>query len=125
MSNDTRHTLGAWGEEQAALYLVNRGYRIVERGYRCRFGEIDIIAGSAEELIFCEVKTRRQGALAEPQEAVSIRKQRRLLKTADWYLNQHPWEGDLRFDVIAIVARKIGFDIVNIEWFQNAFPGEL
>jgi putative endonuclease len=125
MSEDTRHTLGAWGEEQAAYYLENRGYRIVERGFRSRFGEIDIIAGTADELIFCEVKTRRQGALAAPQEAVSRSKQRRLIKTAGWYLNQHPWDGDLRFDVIAIVARKTGFDVVEIEWFQDAFSGEL
>ena len=125
MSEDTRHTLGAWGEEQAAYYLENRGYRIVERGFRSRFGEIDIIARTADELIFCEVKTRRQGALAAPQEAVSRSKQRRLLKTAAWYLNQHPWDGDLRFDVIAIVARKTGFDVVEIEWFQDAFSGEL
>ena len=125
MSGDARHTLGAWGEEQAALYLENRGYRIIERGFRCCFGEIDIIAVSAEELIFCEVKTRRQGALSAPQEAVSKTKQRRLLKTAAWYLNQHPWDGDLRFDVIAIMARKVGFDLFDIEWFEDAFPGEL
>jgi len=125
MSHDTRHTLGAWGEEQAALYLANQGYRIVERGFRSRFGEIDIIARSADNLIFCEVKTRRHGALTTPQEAVTRTKQRRLIKTAGWYLNHHPWDGDLRFDVIAIVARKTGFETLEIEWFQDAFPGEL
>lgn len=125
MSEDTRHTFGAWGEDQAVYYLKNRGYQIIERGFHCRFGEIDIIARSADELIFCEVKARRQGALTTPQEAVSRTKQRRLLKTAYWYLNQHPWDGDLRFDVIAIVAPKTGFDIVEIEWFQDAFPEEL
>jgi len=125
MSGDTRHTLGAWGEEQAACYLASRGYRIVERSFSCRFGEIDIIVRSVDELIFCEVKTRRQGALAAPQEAVSRTKQRRLIKTAGWYLNQHPWDGDLRFDVIAIIAQKTGFEILEIEWFQDAFPGEL
>ena len=125
MSADTRHTLGAWGEDQAAYYLESRGYRIVERGFRCYFGEIDLIARSADELIFCEVKTRRQGALSAPQEAVSRTKQRRLIKTAGWYLNQHSWDGDLRFDVIAIVARKTGFEVLEIEWIQDAFPGEL
>jgi len=125
MSADTRHTLGAWGEDQAAYYLESRGYRIVERGFRCYFGEIDLIARTADELIFCEVKTRRQGALSAPQEAVSRTKQRRLIKTAGWYLNQHSWDGDLRFDVIAIVARKTGFEALEIEWIQDAFPGEL
>ena len=89
------------------------------------FGEIDITARSADELIFCEVKTRRQGALTAPQEAVTRTKQRRLIKTAGWYLNHHPWDGDLRFDVIAIIARETGFAIIEIEWFQDAFPGEL
>jgi len=125
MSEDTRHTLGAWGEEQAVFYLENRGFRVIERGFHCRFGEIDIIARSADELIFCEVKTRRQGALTAPQEAVTRTKQRRLIKTAGWYLNHHPWDGDLRFDVIAIIARETGFAIIEIEWFQDAFPGEL
>lgn len=125
MSEDTRHKFGAWGEEQAAYYLENRGYRIIERGFHCRFGEIDLIARLADELVFCEVKTRRHGALVSPQEAVTRSKQRRLIKTAGWYLNQHSWDGDLRFDVIAIVARKTGFDLLEIEWFQDAFSGEL
>ncbi|MCK5680799.1 YraN family protein [bacterium] len=125
MSSDSRHTLGNWGEEQAALYLESRDYNIVKRGFRCRFGEIDIIARTAAELIFCEVKTRRQGSLVAPLEAVSWAQQRRLVKTASWYLNQHPWDGDLRFDVIAIVAGRVGFSAPEIEWIQDAFPGEL
>jgi len=125
MSRDLRHTLGRWGEDQAALYLEHRNYKIVERGFRCRFGEIDIIARTGEELIFCEVKTRRPGALIAPEEAVSRAKQKRLIKTAGWYLNSHPWEGELRFDVIAIVAGTSASTPPEIEWFQDAFPGEL
>lgn len=125
MSMDPRHSLGHWGEEQAALYLENRDYKIIERGFRCRFGEIDIIAQGSADLLFCEVKTRRQGSLVAPHEAVSRAKQRRLIKTAAWYLNQCPWEGDLRFDVIAIVAAKTDHSVLEIEWIQDAFPGEL
>jgi putative endonuclease len=125
MSDDLRHTLGRWGEEQAALYLESRGYRIIERGFHCRFGEIDLIAQSAAELIFCEVKTRRQGSMVTPQEAVSRAQQRRLIKTAGWYLNQYPWDGDLRFDVIAIVVHRPDLSSFAIEWIEDAFPGEL
>jgi putative endonuclease len=125
MSSDLRHKLGRWGEDQAVLYLESRDYRIVERGFRCRFGEIDIIARTDAELVFCEVKTRRPGALVAPEEAVSRAQQKRLIKTAAWYLNRYPWEGDLRFDVIAIVAATTASSSPEILWFQDAFPGEL
>ncbi len=125
MSADIRHTLGRWGEDQAALFLESHNYRIVARGFSCRFGEIDIIARTDTELVFCEVKTRRPGALVAPEEAVSWAKQKRLIKTAGWYLNRYPWEGDLRFDVIAIVADTRTAAVPEIEWFQDAFPGEL
>ena len=122
MSQDPRHNLGCWGEDQAALYLDKQGLKIVERGFRCRFGEIDIIAQNSEVLIFCEVKTRRRESFAEPQEAVSWSKQRRLIKTAGWYLNQRSWDGELRFDVIAILAPE-GRE-PHIEWIQDAFAWE-
>ncbi len=122
MSQDPRHNLGSWGENRAALYLENQGLKIVERGFRCRFGEIDIIAQNSEVLVFCEVKTRRRESFAEPQEAVSRAKQRRLIKTAGWYLNQRSWDGELRFDVIAILAPGGREPIV--EWIQDAFAWE-
>ena len=122
MVEDPRHTLGRWGEDQAARYLENHGLTIVKRGFRCRFGEIDIIAQNSEVLVFCEVKTRRRETFATPQESVTWTKQRRLIKTADWYLNQQPWDGDLRFDVIAILAAE-GQEL-QIEWIQDAFAGD-
>ena len=122
MSEDPRHNLGRWGEDTAAFYLKNQGMSIVERGFRCRFGEIDIIAQNSEVLVFCEVKTRRREIFGAPQEAVSWTKQRRLIKTAGWYLNQHSWDGELRFDVIAILAPGGGEP--SIEWIQDAFVWE-
>ena len=119
MSEDPRHNLGRWGEDRAALYLESQGLKIVERGFRCRFGEIDIIAQNSEALVFCEVKTRRRGTFVEPQETVTWSKQRRLIKTAGWYLNQRPWDGELRFDVIAILAAE-GLE-PQLEWIQDAF----
>ena len=122
MSEDPRHNLGRWGEATAALYLERQGLSIVERGFRCRFGEIDIIAQNPDVLVFCEVKTRRRETFGAPQEAVSWSKQRRLIKTAGWYLNQRPWDGELRFDVIAILAPE-GKEL-SIEWIQDAFSWE-
>ena len=122
MSQDPRHNLGLWGEDQAALFLENQGLKIVERGFRCRFGEIDIIAQNSEVLVFCEVKTRRRDSFTVPQEAVSWSKQRRLIKTAGWYLNQRFWDGELRFDVIAILAPE-GREPL-IEWIPDAFVWE-
>ncbi len=122
MSEDQRHKLGCWGEALAASYLEKQGLRVVERGFRCRFGEIDIIAQISEVLVFCEVKTRRRETFGAPQEAVSWSKQKRLVKTAGWYLNQHSWDGELRFDVIAILAPAGGEP--KIEWIQDAFVWE-
>ncbi|MBN2706370.1 MAG: YraN family protein [Deltaproteobacteria bacterium] len=114
-------SLGRRGEALAAAFLQQRGLTIVERGFRCRFGEIDLIACNRELLIFCEVKTRRQGGWTSALEAVSFAKRRRLIKTAGWYLSRSPWEGDLRFDVIAITAAREA-DEFELEWVENAFP---
>jgi len=122
MSEYERHNFGRWGERVAASYLESQGLSIVERGFRCRFGEIDIIAQNLEVLVFCEVKTRRCETFGTPQEAVSWSKQRRLVKTAGWYLNQRLWDGDLRFDVIAILA-PVGEE-PRVEWIQDAFVWE-
>ena len=122
MIEDPRHTLGRWGEDLAACYLEKHGLTIVRRGYRCRFGEIDIIARNCATLVFCEVKTRRRATFAEPQEFVTRSKQRRLIKTAGWYLNQWSWDGGLRFDVIGILAAS-GQE-PQVEWIQDAFSWE-
>lgn len=119
MSQDPRHSLGQWGEGVAARYLETQGLSVIERGFRSRFGEIDIIAQNSEVLVFCEVKTRLRDTFGTPQEAVSRAKQRRLTKTAGWYLNQNYWDGDLRFDVIAILAPEGEQPL--IEWIQGAF----
>ena len=101
---EQRLALGARGEEVAAAYLRDQGYTLFERNYRCPLGEVDIIAGDRRNLIFVEVKTRRSAAFGLPQEAVGLRKQRQLIRVAQWYLKkegkarQHP-----RFDVIAIL----------------------
>ena len=122
MSSDPRHQFGQWGEEQVAEFLRGHGFKVLERGFRCRFGEIDIIAAKNGLLVFCEVKSRRRADFTTPLEAVTPAKRRRLIKTAGWYLQRHDWDGELRFDVISVLAaegRKARF-----EWIEDAFPWE-
>ena len=96
--------VGAWGERIAAAYLRRRFYRIIETGYRSRFGEIDIIAKRGKYLVFVEVKLRKSDKFAEAKEFVDAAKQQRLINTAAMYLSQFQSEQLTRFDVIEIYA---------------------
>ena len=101
---DRRRGVGAWGEAQAAKYLKKQGYRILERNYSCRYGEIDLIAADRNSLVFVEVKLRKSDAFARPAEFVDWHKQNRLRTTAELWLSQHETELQPRFDVIEIYA---------------------
>ena len=104
---EARLSLGAWGEDRAVEYLRDRGMKILERNFTTRVGEIDIIAKDRSTLVFVEVKTRRSAAFGTPQDAVGLRKQRQIIRTAHWYLQNHSF-GKLqpRFDVIAILCQS-------------------
>lgn len=116
---EARLTLGRSGEEAAARYLCAQGYRIVSRNLRTPVGEIDIIAQKAKFLIFIEVKTRRSLAFGTPQEAVGPRKQRQIIRSAQWYLSDSQNRSlQPRFDVIAILYLSSG---PQIEHIVNAF----
>ncbi len=95
---------GAWGEALAAEYLRRKRYKILAAGYRCRFGEIDLIAQSKGFLVFVEVKLRRSAAYAQAREYVDRRKQDRLRAAASLYLSRNPSALQPRFDVIEIYA---------------------
>lgn len=95
---------GAWGEALAAQYLQKKRYKIIATNYRCRFGEIDLIAANREYLAFVEVKLRKSDAFANAFEYVDKHKQERLRTTAEIYLSQNPTELQPRFDVIEIYA---------------------
>lgn len=95
---------GAWGEALAAEYLRKKHYKIVAAGYRCRFGEIDLIARDRKYLVFVEVKLRRSAKFAQALEYVDWRKQDRIRVTASMYLSQNPTALQPRFDVIEIYA---------------------
>lgn len=95
---------GAWGEACAAGFLRKKGYEILATGYRCRFGEVDIIARKKNILAFVEVKTRKDDHFAQAREYVDRRKQNRLRTTAALYLSENPWELQPRFDIIEVYA---------------------
>lgn len=95
---------GRWGESLAAAYLEKKKYEIVSCNYRCRYGEIDLIAQNRRYLAFVEVKLRKSAAFAEAREFVDARKQARLRTTAEFWLSQHETDRQPRFDVIEIYA---------------------
>ena len=98
------NVVGAWGEAVAAEYLRKKRYEILATGYRCRYGEIDLIVRNRRYLVFVEVKLRRSDRFAEAREFVDSRKQQRLRVTASLYLEQFPTELQPRFDVIEVYA---------------------
>lgn len=95
---------GAWGEALAAEFLRGKRYEILASGYRCRYGEIDLIVKNRRYLVFVEVKLRKSDRFAAAGEYVDARKQTRLRSTAAMYLEEHPTNLQPRFDVVEIYA---------------------
>lgn len=114
--------LGAWGESRGAVFLTRQGYEILERNYHARYGEIDIIALDGDYLVFVEVRLRSSGTHGRPEETVDRRKQEKLRRTAEAYLQEHPTDRQPRFDVLAIYAVD-GMDTnpLPIRHIKNAF----
>ncbi|MDO8885368.1 YraN family protein [Candidatus Oleimmundimicrobium sp.] len=111
--------LGNKGEKLACRYLKRKGYNILQCNYRCKIGEIDIIAQKNEYLIFIEVKTRSSREFGEPFEAVTIYKQERLRRLAESYIvNNQDDKLNYRFDVISILFED---KKPAIEHIENAF----
>lgn len=122
MSGGDRKLLGRWGEERVAEYLRRRGWRIIAAGYRCRFGEIDLIAESGKYIAFTEVKLRKDDSFAPGRVFVDARKQQRLRTTAELYLAEHPTELQPRFDVAEIYAPQgTATQTPHIVYIENAF----
>jgi len=100
--------LGADGEELAARWYVNAGYRIVDRNWRCRNGEVDLILERPGELIFCEVKTRSSQRYGHPVEAVTPLKARKVRQLAAVWMAHHPGGGrTVRFDVAGVIGGEV------------------
>ena len=117
---DDQAGLGRVGEKHAGRFLRRKRYRIVTRNYRCPAGEIDLVALDGKTIVFVEVKTRTDRQHADPQDAVNQSKQRRLSRSADFFLRQTGSEDrSCRFDVIAITRKDD--TKVEIEHIIDAF----
>ena len=113
------HDYGRASEDRAARYLQSRGYKILDRNYRCRMGEVDLIAEEGETLVFVEVKARRTDRFGSAKAAVDRRKQIRIAQAAQHYLKATGrWGNRARFDVVAITSSPDGD---RIEVIRNAF----
>jgi len=116
-----KRDLGRLGEEAAAAYLAEKGYVILARNFRCRLGEIDIVARQGRTVAFVEVRTRTTDAFGLPEESIDARKRARLKRLAAYYLYIHGLsEVDCRFDVVAITADPTG-KVRRIELLADAF----
>lgn len=114
--------LGRWGETVAAAYLREKGYTIVEMGFTCRFGEIDVIARQGSQVVFVEVKLRAGESAARAADAVGQRKQRRLLSAARHWIALRDADVETRFDVIEIYAPQGAATVKpRIEHLEGAF----
>lgn len=112
VSELTTREIGSLGEDFASRFLEERGFEILERNWRCRRGEADIIAESPDgDLTFVEVKTRRYGSMftdRAPEEAVTPAKQERYAKLADYYLNEHQLSMPVAVDIVSIILDDDG-----------------
>lgn len=110
-----KRTIGSEWEEVACEYLKKANYKILERNFRCRSGEIDIIALDGDYIVFIEVKYRKNNAYGYPRESVNYYKQRHISQVASYYLLiKNAFHKNCRFDVVEIMGE-------NIELIKNAF----
>lgn len=118
--SDPRRALGAAGEALVARWYEANGYDVVDRNWRCRDGELDLVAAAPGILVFCEVKTRRVRAFGAPYEAVTRAKQRRIRRLAVCWLGERGVRArTIRFDVASVVYRRGSSP--EVEVIPNAF----
>ena len=117
-------TIGNFGENAAAEYLEKKGYSIVERNYKPKIAEIDIIAYNKEGVLcFVEVKTRKTSVFGYACEAVDFKKQRKITQGAMSYISSHNIDREIRFDVVEVYGKVMndGFSVLKINHIENAF----
>ncbi len=122
MSNDPRHHLGRVGERHAVEHLERRGFVILDRNYRTRWGELDVVACDDERIVFCEVKTRRSGG-GGPLDGLKEAQRRRIRRMAvSWLKDQptRPFVPELRFDALGVTIDGTG-RLVGLEHLEGAF----
>lgn len=116
---NNRKALGDRGEAEVAKYLRKQGYTLLASQWRCRFGELDLVARDrAGRICFVEVKLRGESTIALPREFVDSRKQARLRSAAAAYLSQHELDAPARFDVAEVYMKN---GVFRVEYLENAF----
>ncbi|HUZ08909.1 MAG TPA: YraN family protein [Acidimicrobiales bacterium] len=104
-----RRLLGAVGEGLAAEWYRARGFEVLDRNWRCRLGEIDLVCRSGDLLVICEVKSRSSDSFGAPVEAVTLAKRRRLRRLGTRWLAEHRVRCDrVRFDVVSVLGDRVG-----------------
>ncbi len=111
---------GQIAEDVACKHLQQRGLKLIDRNYRCRVGEIDLIMQDADSLVFVEVRYRQNSGFGNGAESVTFNKQNKLIKTAYYYLQQRKINSNIncRFDVVSITSQE---QIAAVDWIKNAF----
>ena len=119
----TNRDAGLMCEQKVSEYLIKKGMTILERNFYCREGEIDIVARDGEYIVFVEVKARKNMLFGSPCEAVTYKKQRKIIMAAQMYLQKSDTESALRFDVIEIIysASKDDVEIKSLNHIISAF----
>lgn len=112
--------MGAYGEQLAAKHLRLNGYRILAANYRTDVGEIDIIAEKKKVICFVEVKTRKEGGMFSPADAVNYRKQENIRGSAAAYMNKYGLKNKMRFDIIEVLMSDNN-TVSSINHIENAF----
>ncbi len=112
----THNDTGNWGEEKAAEHLIAKGFEILEKNYRYKHMEIDLITKHNKMLIFVEVKTRSGTGFGMPEEFVNYTKAKLIMKAAENYIFATDWHFDIRFDIVSILLNPNGgYEIRHIE----------
>jgi putative endonuclease len=106
---------GNEGEKLAADFLADKGFEILERNYRHRHCEIDLIVRKDNWLIFVEVKARSSYAFGHPEEFVDYKKEKNILEGAEHYIDETDWQGNVRYDIVSVKLRKDNPEIVHLE----------
>jgi len=118
MRSSTKQT-GDWGEDLAAAELEKAGYKIIDRNFRTRFGEIDIIAEDGNTLVFVEVKAKSSTKYGAPAEMITRRKQHKLKLMSQYYVQEKEYKGPWRIDAVTILGDELSY---KIEILKNIIP---
>ena len=121
MKKFSTQNIGEKGEEYTVKFLEKKKYKILERNYRKRYGEIDIIAENKNNIVFVEVKTRHKDSMTSAADAVNRQKQIRIIKTASLYLAENETEKFCRFDVCEVYVNSDNLKLVDINYIEAAF----